>query len=761
MTDNEKGPASGRASYSDFDGAEDHQIAQNPRGATIAHPLASMIAEPYWLLWKLVPDHPKPRKVPISALTLVACDPTDKANLTDYATAHAVAQASGYGLGYSLGFCGHWCVDLDNCIIDGGYNAVATDAFNRFPGAAMEISQSGKGAHIFGRGAVPPHANKNVALSIELYTDKRYIAVTFTNAIGNSDTRHDAAMAQFVADYFIKTSSNSEASGWTDTPGEGYDYTLADDDKMLERAFLAHERGVYSRFPGADKATLRQLFTGDEEALATAFPSSTGDVFDRSSADASLAGLLLWWTGQDCERVRRLMYRSALKRDKWDNRPDYLEETILGHPAFVPGNFAKPMTGNGDVAGTGTGAEGETKPNRVIVTLARQGVTSRYDMRRRVYELCLPESMLWKGRMVGCLPIDDDAIRQICRMVAPYVKASMADVEQAIKTMGGLDKFDPAFDYFESLQWDGTARLDVLLPYYCGTEDTPLNRGYGRHFMLGAVARTYWPGCSHDEVLALIGQQGVGKSHFTKILGGDWHSDAPLLGLDTQKVIERVGNSLIHEIAEIRLTGRDGEQVKAFLSTTHHTARAAFGRVPETVPARWVHVSTGNDDKFLTDMTGNRRWHVVAVTNIRLEELRIARDQLWAEAVAIFKSRYPNWRSVATQDRRIHFSHELWSAQAQAAEAARLRDPWEDMIPETIGTGRIALQPSNSKTASVGSYFVSTGSILQALNARGSVQDTKRVASVCVQLGWIPHKQRFNGQILRGYLIPGVLVPST
>src|SRR5690606_886953 len=71
----------------------------------------------------------------------------------------------------------------------------------------------------------------------------------------------------------------------------------------------------------------------DEEALSKAYPSATGDAYDRSSADAALASHLHFWTGRNCERVRQLMERSGLVRDKWRDRPESLETTVLAQYA--------------------------------------------------------------------------------------------------------------------------------------------------------------------------------------------------------------------------------------------------------------------------------------------------------------------------------------------------------------------------------------------------------------------------------------------
>src|SRR5574344_502509 len=52
------------------------------------------------------------------------------------------------------------------------------------------------------------------------------------------------------------------------------------------------------------------------------------NTYDSSMADAGLAQHLAYWTGNNCDRIFTLMWRSGLVREKWQ-REDYLQRTIL------------------------------------------------------------------------------------------------------------------------------------------------------------------------------------------------------------------------------------------------------------------------------------------------------------------------------------------------------------------------------------------------------------------------------------------------
>jgi NAD(P)-dependent dehydrogenase (short-subunit alcohol dehydrogenase family) len=66
-------------------------------------------------------------------------------------------------------------------------------------------------------------------------------------------------------------------------------------------------------------------------------------------------------------------------------------------------------------------------------------------------------------------------------------------------------------DYLNGLVWDGTERLDTMLIRYMAAEDTPYVRAVTRKWMVGAVKRVMQPGCKFDQMLILVGAQGIGK----------------------------------------------------------------------------------------------------------------------------------------------------------------------------------------------------------------------------------------------------------
>lgn len=296
--------------------------------STLPPSLAALAARAQFILVKLVPSATKPGKsdkLPVDWRTGAVATAHDPACWMPLAQAEVLL--AGFGAGHCLGYVlteadPLWCLDVDNCVVAGKWTPTAERLFALLPGAAVELSLSRQGLHFWGMGPVPPHKTKNTALGLELYTAKRFIALTGEVLQGDAHADCSAGLAQLVAACFAPD------AGATSAPDEGPAPEWrgpADDDALLER--MLRSTSAASAFGG--RATVAELWAGDVEALARTYPSSSGDVYDRSSADAALAQHLAFWTGRDAARMQRLLARSGLVRDKYE-RDDYLLRTVAG-----------------------------------------------------------------------------------------------------------------------------------------------------------------------------------------------------------------------------------------------------------------------------------------------------------------------------------------------------------------------------------------------------------------------------------------------
>lgn len=230
----------------------------------------------------------------------------------------------GHGVGYVFQpGCGFFFLDMDGYWVDGAWKPLVNEMFKRLRGAAFEVSSSRKGCHFFGRHTgLPPHGNKNIPLNLEFYSEKRFVALTGLQAVGDASLDCTDAVLDIIAEYFPARVSTAPAHNG-EGPREDYDGPVDDADLI---AMACRSGKAKSAFGGA--ATFKDLWECNTEKLANNWPAnSDGGDFDRSSADMALASHLAFWTGCDAERMDRLMRASGLCRDKYE-RADYMVNTI-------------------------------------------------------------------------------------------------------------------------------------------------------------------------------------------------------------------------------------------------------------------------------------------------------------------------------------------------------------------------------------------------------------------------------------------------
>ncbi len=288
----------------------------------LSEPLAPLGEYKQFILWAITIHNNQPVKTPMDKTGTYPVDAHDSANWMTFQ--EAVKYETDF---LHVGFVftdndSFFFVDIDHCLEDGSWSQLAMNLCSTFSGAAIEVSQSGTGLHIIGTGDSPPHSCKNVKLGIEFYTNNRFIALTDKNTIGNAAANFSHQLPGLVNSYFKPRESDINPVMWTNTHNVNSN-PIQDDDKLIEKA-LASQTAANKFGQGLSFA---DLWNNNVEALADAFPHETKQ-YDYSSADASLAQRLAFWTGGNCERIKTLMLRSGLVRDKY-KRTDYINDTIV------------------------------------------------------------------------------------------------------------------------------------------------------------------------------------------------------------------------------------------------------------------------------------------------------------------------------------------------------------------------------------------------------------------------------------------------
>ncbi len=235
--------------------------------------------------------------------------------------------------------------------------------------------------------------------------------------------------------------------------------------------------------------------------------------------------------------------------------------------------------------------------------------------------------------------------------------------------------FHPVREYLDSCVASASAAngiLDTLASRALGATD-PQADEFLKKTLVAAVRRIRHPGCQMDTVLVLYGGQGVKKSTFVRELFGPKFVRSQMPELATKDASQALNGFWAIELAELaRIVTSENSTVKEFLTRPFDDYRPPYGRVDMRFARQCVLIGTTNDEDFLSDATGNRRYLPIGVTGkIDIAYVMTHRDEIWAEACALETADYPHWFEDET------------SLDAAREQFVR-QDPWHESISDYL-----------------------------------------------------------------------------
>lgn len=266
------------------------------------------------------------------------------------------------------------------------------------------------------------------------------------------------------------------------------------------------------------------------------------------------------------------------------------------------------------------------------------------------------------------------------------LRPSRTLVDEFVLVRAFRNRFHPVREYLDSLEWDGVNRLEECLP---GVVPDDYTRMVARKSLVAAVARVFDPGCKWDHIPVLQGKQSIGKTFWIHRMSRGFSAPLGRLGdKDTLLTLHRSWIIVADEGYSLRKA--DSDQMKEFVTRTEDVFRMPYDRETVAYKRGFVIWSTTNDETFLRNEEGNRRYLPVQCTEkVDFDELTdYYVDQVWAEAKHLFNQGerlfLDDEETVVTEEKQERFTEEdVTYGVIQEYLDTLVPEDWEQMAPES------------------------------------------------------------------------------
>jgi predicted P-loop ATPase len=300
--------------------------------------------------------------------------------------------------------------------------------------------------------------------------------------------------------------------------------------------------------------------------------------------------------------------------------------------------------------------------------------------------------------------------------------------------------YHPVKEYLDKVCAENTGPysiLDTLAERVFGATDPQANE-FLKKTLVAAVRRIRSPGCQMDTVLVLHGGQGVKKSTFVRELFGPEFVRSQMPDLASKDASLALNGFWCIELAELtRIVNSESSTVKEFLTRPFDDYRPPYGRTDQRFARQCILIGTTNDQDFLSDATGNRRYLPIAcIGKIDVEFVQSHKDEIWAEACVLEAAGYPHWfeDETAIEESRTPFVRE---------------DAWHSAIEDYLR----------------GKESVKNEQVFRDVIMRGdgdllkyTHKEQKRVADTLKRLGCTQKVVKIDGKATRLWFTPDAIV---
>lgn len=298
--------------------------------------------------------------------------------------------------------------------------------------------------------------------------------------------------------------------------------------------------------------------------------------------------------------------------------------------------------------------------------------------------------------------------------------------------------YNPFQEYFNGLEnWDGETNHIEQLCSLVEVENDEYFKAWFTKWIVAIVASCLDDKVVNHQVFVIAGGQGIGKTtFFTKLVPSPLTNYFATGYVNPENKDAQIQASECFLINMDELSSLNAKSIEAFkqlVTQTNIRVRRPYGYNAENLSRRASFCGSTNEEQFLEDLTGNRRFLCFKAIDINLDALcSIDFDKVYAQAVALYKDGFQFW-----------FNKE---------ENKLIEQNNEDFVVRTVEDEAILsrYEPCGKDEVSARVMRVTSTEIMFALSSLGllpnSGRSTQKIGKALVKLGFIRYKS--NGRML-------------
>lgn len=224
------------------------------------------------------------------------------------------------------------------------------------------------------------------------------------------------------------------------------------------------------------------------------------------------------------------------------------------------------------------------------------------------------------------------------------------NLDRHLDTIAWENAYHPIVECIENKPWDKIPRMDNFISTL-KTKDPEFSYSIIRRWLISAIAACHTEkGFSAQGVLVLQGTQNIGKTRWVKSLDPlkcDAVKEGLLIDPSNKDSVITASQCWIAELGELDGNFRktDIAPLKSFITNSVDIVRFPYNPRNTYLHRRSVFIATVNENNFLVDDTGNRRWWTIEVESIDFSQ-SFDMQQVWAEIYYLWKTENENtWLS--------------------------------------------------------------------------------------------------------------------